>query len=90
MSLTIDLDQETETRLREVARLRGMDAGGYARQVLTQSLPDDEGTALLRLFAQWDREDAAMSEEDLQAERADWEEIRANLDRRRVDLGPCP
>ena len=89
MSLTIELDEQTETRLRELARLRGMDVGGYARQLLTQDVRDDENAALLRLFAEWDREDAGLSEEELQAEQADWDKIRVNLDRRRVDLRPC-
>lgn len=88
MTLTIELDESTETRLQEVARLKGTDPSSYVQRLLARSLPDDEDMALLRLFAEWDREDAALSEEELDRERAEWEEIRRNLDRRQIELRP--
>jgi hypothetical protein len=74
MTLTIDLSEELEAALKAQAFVRGVDAAGYARQVLARALGMEEerpgpplktGRGLLAKYG------PAPSAEEIDANRAD-------------------
>lgn len=74
MTLTIDLSKEAEAALRTHAQAQGVDAAGYARQVLERALgieesypgpPFETGRGLLAKYG------PAPSAEEIDANRAD-------------------
>lgn len=91
MALVLELPDDVEGRLLQVAETRGIGAMDLARQLIERSLPDAEDAAedaaMLALFAAWDAEDAAIDPSELAAERAEWEEISARLDARQLSIG---
>jgi hypothetical protein len=91
MTLTIELTPREEARLVAAARRAGLEPQALARKLVTQGLPDpDQHPATdptLALFAQWDEEDAAMTPEEAEAARRDFEEFKQNLNDERARAG---
>lgn len=86
MALTIELEPAKEKSLRDVALLQGVDATDYARRLIEQHLPDAEDAATFALFAAWDKEDETDDPVELEARRAEWEELKTNLEANRLSL----
>jgi hypothetical protein len=89
MTLTIDLSEELEARLRTAARAKGTDEAEAARQVLESALPAaaaqdltpaERAEDLRLMFERWAAEDAARTPEERAAEDAKWVEIDRDLE----------
>ena len=91
MDLTLHLLPEEETRLAATAEQQGLEPEALARKLVSQYLPpiplanaDDPTLALL---AQWDREDAEMTPEEMEEARRDFEEFKRNINAERARGG---
>lgn len=92
MSLILDLSPEEEARLKAAARQKGLKPAELARKLVTEHLPsvlqeEEETDPTLALFAQWDKEDAKMTPEELEEERRDFEEFKQNINDERKRAG---
>jgi len=86
MTLTIEFPPDVESRLEQAAQARGVDPAGYVRRLVEESLPDPEDAATLALFAAWEADGATDDPMERAARRAEWEELRANLEANPVSL----
>lgn len=88
MTLQIELSTEEETRLAAAGRQEGASPSAlvkrWALDHLSRSLMDDP---ILALFNQWAEEDASMTPEEQEAEQADWEQFKANINAKRDRAG---
>ena len=91
MTLVIELSPEEEARLAAAAEREGLLPSELARKLVTQNLPPTPpGGAedpTLALFAQWEKEDANMTPEEIEQERRLWEEFKANINAERDRAG---
>ncbi len=91
MTLTIDLDPSEQARLDAAARQEGMGAATLAKRIVTEHLPPAppavEEDPTLALFAQWDREDAQMTPEELTAAQEDFAEFKRSINDERLRAG---
>jgi hypothetical protein len=92
MTLTIELNAEEEARLAEAARQEGVAPAELARKLVTEHLPalskgGEEQDPTLALFAQWDKEDAQMTPEEVEEARRDFEEFKRNINAERERAG---
>ena len=92
MTLTIDLSREEESQLVAAATVEGVPPADLARRLLTEHLPrktsdSPEQDPTLALFAQWDREDAAMTSEQVAEARGEFEEFKQNINAERRRAG---
>lgn len=66
MTLELTLPPELEDRLRKEAERQGLPPDAVTLKLLEQHLPSpDRGAGLQQLFAQWQAEDEAMTEEEM-------------------------
>jgi hypothetical protein len=91
--MTITLPPELESRLRDEARRRGMDAGEYARRLIEQLLggraPVPAGGATIDLIEQWEADNATDDPAELARRQQEGEEFMRSLGRSREDMeGP--
>ncbi len=93
MTLTIDLTQEEEIRIRNEAAQQGMKLHDWAKKQLVTPLAESTPTQaekLKALFDSWAKEDAehfaAMTPEEIAAEDAKSEEILRNITNNRLEL----
>ena len=92
--MTITLPPELETRLRDEARRRGMDAGEYARRLIEQHLgrhtPAPADGATIDLIERWEADNATDDPAELARRRHEGEEFMRSLGRSREDMeGPA-
>ena len=95
MTLTIELDPQTEARLAAEAERAGIAEPELALKLLQQHLPgstiDDktreENQVLLDLFERWRVEDAGMSPEELDQENRLQQEFEAGINEARREQG---
>ena len=91
MALTIHLTAAEEARLETAARREGLDPAELARKLvierLPSTIPDEEEDPTLALFAQWDREDAAMTPEEIEEAKREAEEFKRNINAERARAG---
>ena len=92
MTLTIQLTPSEEARLAAAAAREGLALADLARRVLTEHLPPvaqngEPEDPTLALFAQWEREDATMTPEEVADENRQWEELKGNLNQERDRAG---
>ena len=92
MTLTIDLTPEQEQQLQDAARLEGMDAAGLAKKLVTERLThtssdNSHHDRTLELFADWERQDAEMTPEEIEQERLLWEEFQHDINATRTAQG---
>jgi hypothetical protein len=92
MALTIDLTSEEEAHLSAVARQKGIRPQELARELLINNLPPlseerIEEDPTLALFAEWEKEDAQMTHEEMERESRLWEEFERNVNETRRSLG---
>ena len=92
MSLMLELDPDEEVRLEAAARQKGLEPAELARKLVTEHLPpvlkeEEAMDPTLALFAQWDKEDAQMTPEELEEERRDFEEFKQNINAERRRAG---
>lgn len=88
MDLTISLSQNELSRLRTNAQKRGMPLTEFAIRLIVEQLPqsqDDDPT--LALFQQWKAEDAAMTPEEIEAEKRMWAEFEQGINESRRAMG---
>jgi hypothetical protein len=83
MTLRIDIDPQTQDRLRKEAERNGVEIGEYARKLIERHLPPElpqsPAKSLHDLFAQWSAEDATDDPEEIAARERDLEELKRNL-----------
>ncbi len=80
MTLSIQLEPETEARLKDAAGRLGVDASEYAKRLIEQNLPSsDRPSALHSLFAQWDAEDTTADPAELESRQREWEEFEKSI-----------
>jgi hypothetical protein len=88
MALTIHLTAAEEARLETAARQEGLDPAELARKLVIERLPplipDEEEDPTLALFAQWEREDAAMTPEEIEEAKREAEEFKQNINAERA------
>src|SRR5690348_9844971 len=92
MTLTIRLTPEQEALLEAAARQEGVDSAELVRKLVTEHLSavtteEPEPDPTLALFAQWEREDANMTPEEIAKENRDWEAFKANINAERDRAG---
>jgi hypothetical protein len=90
MTLTIELSPTEEARLLAAARNTGVAPSDFAKTLMTEHLPptsEERDDPTLALFAQWEKEDAAMTPEETEADRLLWEKFQANVNETRRALG---
>ena len=93
MNLPIDLNAETESRLKSAATRRGVRPEVYAKQIIEEHLPLMEGagtdTATLELLARWDAEDATTDPDEIASRREEIDHFKqaVNENRRQAE-GP--
>ena len=91
MTLTIELTPEQEARLAEVAREEGLEPTALAQKFVADRLPTlpaiPEQDPTLALFAQWRREDALMTPEEIEQERKLWEAVEQGINESRAEQG---
>lgn len=91
MTLVIELTPEEEARLQAAARDHGIEPIECARRLLTESLPPvKRGDATLALFAAWDAEDATDDPQEIARREREWEELKAQMNATRAELGAEP
>ena len=91
--MTITLKPEIETRLKEEAKRRGMEASEYAGKLIDAALEQKAGTlpnqATLELLAQWDKEDETDDPQEIARRQREGEEFMRSLAQSRIDMeGP--
>jgi hypothetical protein len=92
MTLTIELHPDEEARLAAAARREGVEPAELIRKLVVAHLPpipsnEDEEDPTLALFAQWDREDALMTPEEIEAEQRQFEQFKQNINAERARAG---
>jgi hypothetical protein len=92
VTLTIELDPDEEARLAAAASQKGLRPAELARKLVIEHLPPatpipEEADPTLVLFAQWDREDAEMTPEEVEAAGREFEEFKRNINAERVRGG---
>ena len=95
MTLTIHLTPEEAARLEQKAQQEGVDIAQYARRRLglpdvPGNTPDAENMAFLQLLEAWRKEDATEDEEELERRKAEWQELKRNLNATRAANGEAP
>jgi hypothetical protein len=91
MTLQIDLTADEEARLRAAAQEQGVDPTECARRVLSEHLPSlKPGEATRALFAAWAEEDATDDPEEIKRRNQEWEELKAQMNATRAELGAEP
>jgi hypothetical protein len=92
MTLTVELGPDEEARLAAAARREGVEPAELVRNLLLQHLPpvtpsEEETDPTLALFAQWDREDAQMTPEEMELEQREFEQFKHNINAERTRAG---
>ena len=93
MPLTIDLSPADQARLAAAARQKGVAPAELARELVTNHLPpvpepsDQPEDPTLALFAQWQKEDAQMTPEEIERERRLWEQFEQDINETREHTG---
>jgi plasmid stability protein len=88
MNVRIDLTPEEEARLRAAAARNGVSTEECARKVLTDHLPPDESIdRTLKLFAQWEAEDATDDPDEIRRAEEELAELKAGLNAPRATAG---
>ena len=91
MTLTIELNPTEEVRLVAAARQKGIPLAEFARKLVTEHLPplttNEEADPTLALFAQWEREDANKTPEEIAAEDQLWNEFEQGINATRQAQG---
>lgn len=91
MTLTIELTPEQEARLTSVAQRQGIAPAELVQKLVTEYLPssqlEEPEDPTLALFAQWEKEDAQMTPEEIAAENRQWEEFKGNINAERDRAG---
>jgi hypothetical protein len=98
MTLAIELTPDEEARLQAAAREQGLDPTDCARRLLIEHLPPlradsaqaSERDRTLELFEQWEAEDATDDPEEIARRNQEWEELKAQMNATRAELGAEP
>jgi hypothetical protein len=84
MTLTINIPQEIEQRLKTAAMRLGLDEAEYATRLIEQSLPpvsQSVDQATLDLLASWDAEDLSDDPAELARRERDWTEFSTSMNK---------
>ena len=91
MTLHLELTPQEELRLQAAAQEQGLDPAECVRRLLGQHLPPLEpGAATRALFAAWAAEDATDDPEEIARRNQEWEELKAQMNATRAELGAEP
>lgn len=85
MVLSIDIDAQTQERLRREAERNGVDVAEYARKLIESALPPERpAQSLGELLGQWEAEDATDDPAVVADRQREWEELKRGLDAART------
>jgi hypothetical protein len=88
MTLKIDLNAETESRLKSAATRRGVEPEVYAKQIIEQNLSTTANggsdQATLDLLARWDAEDATTDPDEIISRRKEVDEFKRSMNENRA------
>src|SRR5262245_64571656 len=92
MTVTIEFNPDELARLAAAARQESLGLAELARKLVLEHLPPgaDGGEPedpTLALFAQWDREDAQMTTEEMEEARREFEEFKEGINAERARAG---
>lgn len=94
MTLTLELTPVEEAQLTTAARQKGVDPAVFLKQLMTEHLPEPVASPdvspedpTLTLFAQWAKEDAQKSPEEIAQEDRLWEQFETGINETRAALG---
>jgi len=89
MTLTIDLTQEEEMRLRAAAQKEGIDPAELVRKLVTEHLPpaQDENAASIALLESWLTEDATDDPDEVQQAQEELEAFKRAINAERERAG---
>src|SRR5689334_6132376 len=93
MTLTLDLTPEQQAALMAEATARGTDEIGVIQQWIDGLQATSAALRARRardLFAEWDREDEAMSEEEAAQAEQDWQKFQTAMNANRTAQGERP
>jgi hypothetical protein len=98
MTLSIELTPDEEARLQAAAREQGLDPAICAHRLLTEHLPPlgadaaqaSERDRTIELFEQWEAEDATDDPEEIARRNQEWEELKAQMNATRAEMGAEP
>jgi hypothetical protein len=89
--MIIDFTPTEEAQLEAAARREGIDPAELVRKLVTERLEEMPRDAwedpTLALFARWDREDAAMTAEEIEEAKREAEEFKRNINAERTRAG---
>ena len=87
VTLTLNISDEMERRLREEAARAGLEPGEFAQRVLSNHLTAPEGPvqSVSDLFRQWEEDDPPADAADVAAREAEFEEFKAGMNRNRLE-----
>ena len=94
MSLTINLNAETESRLKTAATRRGVKPEVYASQIIEENLPNANAggsdQATLDLLARWDAEDETTDSQEIESRANDLDGFKKAMNENRLNAeGPA-
>lgn len=94
MTLTLDLTPTEEAQLKTAAHQKGVDPASLLKQLMSEHLPELAASPealpedpTLALFAQWAKEDAQVTPEEVAEENRLWEEFERGINETRDALG---
>ncbi|MFN3648945.1 MAG: hypothetical protein ACK47B_05125 [Armatimonadota bacterium] len=92
MTLKLELTPDDEARLARAARDQGLSVEEVARRLLAEHLPpleqlNEDSDPTLALLAQWDREDAHLTPDEVAEERRLWNDFKRNVNAERERAG---
>ena len=96
MTLTIELTPQEEARLARAARRKGVPPMQFVKELVIEHLP---ASSVLReptgghdcpVFAQWDAEDAELTDDEVIVAELDWNELKTRMNESRALTGEEP
>jgi hypothetical protein len=91
MTLSIELTPEEEARLRDAARIAGVDVAEWARRVVTEHLPSlSPGQATRDMLRSWQEADATDDPEEIRKANAELTAFKQAMNGTRHAVGARP
>lgn len=81
MTLTLDLEPELDSHLRDLAQAEGLSVEQYVRRLVAQAVQRRSSDGALALLREWESEDATDDPEEIARRRQEWGAFRESMNR---------